>query len=112
MDVIAEIITYLKSNMNVPVSSEVPATRPSRFVTVGRVGGSEVELLANPRIDIDAWGTSDLDAATLGETVKTLMWGLAHSSGLISNISRSTFYRSDVDGIHRYTGTYELVRNV
>ena len=112
MDVIAEIITYLKQTINVPVSSEVPATRPARFVTVGRVGGQDVELLSNPRVDIDAWGSSDLDASTIGEQVKAAIFALAHTSGLISDVSRSTYYRSDIDGYHRYTGTYEFIRNI
>ena len=112
MDVIAEIITYLKQTLNVPVSSEVPATHPARFVTVGRIGGADVELLSTPRVDIDTWGTSDLDASTIGETVKNSMFELMHTSGLISDVYRSSYYRSDVDGYHRYTGTYEITRNI
>ena len=112
MDVIAEIVTYLSRILNVPVSSEVPATHPARFVTVGRIGGQDVELLDNPRIDIDTWGMSDFDASSIGESVKVLMFELAHTSALISDVRRATYYRSDVDGYHRYTGTYEIVRNV
>ena len=112
MDVIAEIILYLKRTIDVPVSSEVPATRPARFVTVGRVGGSDVELISNPRVDIDAWGSSDLDASTIGETVKAAIFAIVGESSLISDVTRSTYYRSDIDGYHRYTGTYEFTRNV
>lgn len=112
MDVVAEIIAYLKQHLTVPVASEVPATRPARFVTVSRIGGGDVELLSTPRIDIDTWGATDLEASTMGNEVLALMFELSGTSQLIFNVERSNYYRSDVDGVHRYTGTYLITRNI
>lgn len=109
----AEIIAYLAANLGgVRVSSEVPANMPSQLVTVARVGGEGSMMVDMPRVDVDAWSTSDASARALSDEAVRLMFALPGSSQLVSNVSKMGQYRSDVDGRHRWTSTFSIVRNV
>ena len=46
-----------------PVSFDVPATRPERFVTVERVGGGSDGVLDSPTIAVQVWETSRWNAS-------------------------------------------------
>ena len=109
--VLEEIVNYLKDKYDVKVSTEVPSTRPKRLITVSRVGGGGNVYLSTPRIDIDAWGLSDVDAYCMLESITEDMLALPGNSSLISNVEKTTMYRSDIDGAHRWTASFEITRN-
>lgn len=112
MDVMTEVISYLAANTNVRVASEVPANRPTQLYTVAQVGGPTTAHLGTPRVDIDAWAQTDAQAHALLVSASDAMMELPDSSALISDIERTAFYRSDVDGWHRWTATFAMTRNV
>ncbi|HCG61417.1 MAG TPA: hypothetical protein DEV22_03245 [Collinsella sp.] len=110
--VMAEVIAYLKNNMDVRVASEVPASRPAQMVTVERTGGTGSALLDEPRVDVDTWANSDAEALSLSDEVTELMYRLPDASDTVSEVTRTSQYRSDVDGSHRWTATFNITRNV
>ena len=57
----------------VPVSTDVPARRPERFVTVERTGGAETPFTDHPMLAIQCWDTSRVQASFLAQRVKTLL---------------------------------------
>jgi hypothetical protein len=62
------VIDYLTPLVGVPVSLTVPNPRPAAFVTVQRVGGARLNLVADdPTLAIEAWAASPTAAkAVLG----------------------------------------------
>lgn len=109
--VVTEVVTYLESKLGVRCASEVPSTRPARFVVVERMGGNSDRWLDQPRLDIDAWATSDLEASLLIDSVEKAMDAIADTSLLISHAYMSAKYKSDIDGAHRYTASFIITRN-
>lgn len=60
------VIDYLRPLLDpVPVMVRVPTSRPSRFVTLRRVGGLADGVVDRPRIDLFGWAQSDEDAHDL-----------------------------------------------
>lgn len=57
----------------IPVSTDVPAQRPERFVTVERVGGDETPFVDHPLLVIQCWDVSRVKASFLAQRVKTLL---------------------------------------
>ena len=107
------VITFLKEHLDVPVSASVPASRPTEFVTVERVGGPEGDgLIDYPRIAIQAWSTSRSRAASLLSTVVSVMHDVTQVPGITKSI-RSGFYNwPDLDtNTARYQATYEMTTN-
>lgn len=109
--VTAEVIAYLKTKTTIRVASEVPTNTPTQLITVAQIGGAGDRHLDSPRVDVDTFGSSDLEASTLGDTVRDWLYDLPGTSQLISHVERSTFYRSDIDGHHKWTATYLITRN-
>ena len=67
------IRNYLKTRIDEPVYIDVPADPPASYVLIERTGGREVEHIRTALIAIQSYGSSRLEAATLHETVLTLM---------------------------------------
>ncbi|MGE8691837.1 hypothetical protein [Bifidobacterium bifidum] len=54
----------------IPASTDVPAARPERFVTVERVGGAETPFLDKPLMAVQCWAATRMQASNLAQTVK------------------------------------------
>lgn len=76
--VVAEIQSRLAERGDtVPVRTLVPNPRPARFVTVRRIGGARLNLVAdNPTITIEAWGTDEADAHDLCQLARTFVYAM------------------------------------
>lgn len=63
----------------IPVSGDVPATRPERFVTVERTGGGmdAYGLLDRSMFAVQCWATSRDQAGSLAQTVVPLLYRCA-----------------------------------
>lgn len=62
MDATELVVSILAEALDVPVSTEVPATRPDRLVTVDLSGDQSDEFVLRPRYALTCWGASDKDA--------------------------------------------------
>ncbi len=66
----AALIAYLKRKFQgVRVSTRVPASRPSKFVTVERTGGQRTHLWDSPMFAVQAWAQSEAEASALADEV-------------------------------------------
>lgn len=62
----AFIVALLTANLQVPVSTKIPDTRPERFITVQRVGGSMRNLVTDRvQLAVQAWAESEVYAERL-----------------------------------------------
>lgn len=60
------LVTYLNGcGLGAPASTQVPAKRPARFVTVERVGGGVGRFEDRPAFAVQCWGESREDAEAL-----------------------------------------------
>lgn len=67
------IRNYLKTELDVPVYIDVPASPPASYVSIERTGGREIEHIRTALIAIQSYGGSRLQAATLHESILALM---------------------------------------
>ena len=73
---------WIGENISVRVATDVPASRPPRFVTlealasVGGYAGVKAQVLSRRRVLVYAWGTDELDAYSLCEQVRELLMAL------------------------------------
>lgn len=106
----ADVIAFLKAELDVPVSASVPKNRPGRFVTVERTGGSLDTFRDLPMFAVQAWGKSTSDAAALADEVRRLLPSLTS----LTHVSRvnvgSTYNFPDPDTKQaRYQTVCDLV---
>lgn len=81
LDTAAIIIEALTDLLDVPVSGSVPQDRPDTFVTVRRVGGPRLNLVADDAtLTVEAWAESDTEANTLAEQASAAIRSLRGSS--------------------------------
>lgn len=81
-DIEGVLVTYLTGRLSgVPVATRVPATRPPKFVRVSRVGGARRDLITDqPIVVVEAWATTETDAADLARTVRAYVGAMEQSA--------------------------------
>lgn len=83
-DVLALVITYLNGLHSVPVASRVPSPRPSEWIQVRHVGGTQLRPVRDVvRLDVFYWH-NDGDAAAMdgAQQVRLEIHALAKTSTL------------------------------
>lgn len=63
--VLAEVVTHLKAEMDVPVYTDGPIDRPSQFLLLMSVGGRSTRDTLHPNVAVQAWAQSSDDAEAL-----------------------------------------------
>lgn len=64
-------VLALSEALDVPVSTQMPSTRPRRFVLVSRIGDDQAVFGAlTPRFLIECYAASELDAEELAEKAR------------------------------------------
>lgn len=84
-DAEAAVVNYLRPLLvahGAEVHVRVPTTRPSKFVTVRRSGGTADTVFDHPLIDVFAWAGSDEDAKDLAQLVRALLGRMRGSHGV------------------------------
>jgi hypothetical protein len=60
-----------------PVGTDVPSTRPSRFVVVQRTGGVRVNLVVDgPQLSLEGWGKTSGEAERLCQRVRSIVFAM------------------------------------
>lgn len=113
MDDIALVVGILTDALSVPVSTEIPPTRPERLLHVNYQTRDSDALLHRGTAYLTAWGSSDSDAQGLAETAAYALSDAAQTHDLLSaaylqRIDRDTWSR---DGQARCTAEVELTIN-
>ena len=114
MDDIALVVGILTDAMDVPVSTEVPASRPERFVMVALGSDQSDMFIHRPTFNLTVWGSSDKDAHGLAVSAMHALVDAAQTHPLLSHVSLESMARDEwtKDGHARYLVEVELTINV
>ncbi|MDR2108914.1 MAG: hypothetical protein LBP28_05600 [Coriobacteriales bacterium] len=109
----ALLVSYLSTHFNVegvPVSTDVPAERPARFITLERTGGGRsARIIDSPAVAIQCWGVTRSDALFLANEV---VWMLEKCEALspVTSIEIDSMYNfPDLKGRHP---RYQVVAHI
>lgn len=113
MDDIAMVVGILAGALQVPVSTEMPPTRPNRCVMVSLTGDLSDEFIHRPRIGLTVWGTSDADAHGLAMSALYALGDAAQDHDLLSAVSLESMSRDEwtATGAARYLVQLDLTIN-
>ena len=114
MDDIALVVGILQDALNVPVSTEVPAQRPTRLITVALTGDRSDEFLRRPTVSLTVWGRSDADAHSLALSAWHALTDAAQTHDLLSSADLQTMSRDEWTntGQSRYLVEIDLTINI
>lgn len=94
----------------VPVSTDVPADRPKRFITIERTGGSRSERRDLPMLAVQVWAESRVQAGDLaGMVADEIEHVTEHSQVGRVSLSGPYNFPDPSSGQARYQITVELV---
>lgn len=79
--VLEEVVGHLAGALDVPVSTQAPATRPAAFVLVDPVGGSSSLDERHPEFAVQSWASTYADAEELARAVCDAMRANGSMSG-------------------------------
>lgn len=113
MDDTALIVAILQDAFDVPVSTEIPPTRPERLLHVNYQCRESDVLLHRGTLYLTAWGRTAVEARGMAETVAYELADVALTHDLLSSaslerIDNDTWSR---DGQARCTAEISLVIN-
>jgi len=94
--VLEEVVTYLDGQLEVPVSTEAPATRPQKFVVVDPVGGYSTLDERHPQFAVQSWAVTYESAESLARDVCDAMRANNSMSGFTEPVPLG------YDGTHRW----------
>lgn len=81
-DAVLVTIQYLRTVVDTPVYSRVPAPRPAEFIRIQRLGGIRRSLILDrPRIDVECWSDSEEGAEGLCARVRAYVLAMAGKRG-------------------------------
>lgn len=113
MDPTEIVVAILDDALGVPVSTEVPATRPERLVTVDLEGKAGTPLIMRPRYQIVCWGRSDREAHGIARACLDALWGAAETHPYLSACQMESMARDEwsATGQARYLLVVDLTIN-
>ena len=111
LDVEAALVGWLPGRTGVPAFGAVPASRPTAFITVERVGGGgDSVVIDRPVVAIQCWGRTRAEAAALAGKVAGLVGQMVQIGRVTraEKLSQQNF--PDLEGgNHRYQVVVGLV---
>lgn len=114
MNAITLVKSILTESLAVPVSTDVPANRPDRLVTIDLEGDSSTFYVLRPRIALTCWGRSDRDAHGLALSAVQALQEAALDHPYLSDAALETLSREEWsrNGQGRYLALMSLTINV
>ena len=98
------VISYLNSQLNVPVFMEKPENKPEKYVVISKLDSGRTDLIDAVTLNLTSYAPSLLEAAELDEQVKNKMFGII----TLGNVSSSKLggggqaIKTDVKGYAYY----------
>ncbi|AKY02159.1 tail terminator [Streptomyces phage SF1] len=89
-DAVFVVVEYLRMALSgPPVGSRVPDPMPAEFVRVQRIGGLRGPITDRPRVDVQAWATTEDRAWSLCEDARAYVMAMAGKRGetTVSHVS-------------------------
>jgi hypothetical protein len=109
------LVGWLPELLGVPVATDVPTSRPARWVRVIRTGGPRRGVvLDEAQVTVEAWGTSTEDAAQLAQLARAhihAMQGRIFAGVLVVRVTAfggPAWLPDPTSKQHRYTWTEQI----
>ena len=115
MDDIALVVGILQAAFpTVPISTEVPANRPARFINVALTADQSDMFLRRPTVSLTVWGQTDADAHGLALSALHALAEAAQTHGTLSSADLQTMSRDEwtSTGQARYLVEIDLTINI
>lgn len=101
---------YLKELVDVPVFIDVPANPGNSYIVLERTGGGMEEHIRNAMMAIQSYSDSKLGAATLHETVLSIMPALAEQDNISACSINSEYNFTDTSTKkYRYQAVFDII---
>nr|WP_301888457.1 hypothetical protein [Bifidobacterium dentium] len=95
-----ELVQWLSSQpelAEVPVSTDVPANRPSKFISIERTGGERTKILDRPELAIQCWAQSSVEAAELADMLVDVVLPRVYELADLGAFSVNSIYNYPLD---------------
>lgn len=114
MDTTALVVDILSDELDVPVQTDIPLTRPSRLVLVVQESDQSDMFLLRPGYTITCWGTSDMDARSIAISALHALTDAAEDDKYLSAVTLETLARDEwtSTGQARYALAVTLTVNI
>lgn len=114
-DDIALVVDLLQDAFpTVPVSTEIPATRQTRFINVALTADQSDMFIRRPTVALTVWGRTDADAHGLALSAFHVLADAAQTHELLSSADLQTMSRDEWTntGQARYLVEVDLTINI
>lgn len=108
----AIIRDYLNNStaISAPVYIDVPANPPAARIVIERTGGGMEEHIRNAQIAVQCYGTTRYNAASLHETVLTIMEALPELESISAcNLNAEYDFTNTNTKEYRYQSVFDIV---
>ena len=114
MDTVALVVGVLSDELDVPVSTEVPMTRPQRFALVSLDGDASDPFILRPRFTIMCWGSTDIDAHGIALSALHALADASQTHKYLSAVQLESLARDEWgrDGQARYALQVTCIINI
>lgn len=101
---------FLSNATDIPVYTEIPADKPSRFYAFEKTGSTLKDHIEKSTIAVQSWGESLLDAAQMNKDVISLMMNDLLVLPEIGGVSKNTDYNftDPTTRRHRYQAVFVI----
>ena len=101
---------YLKELVSVPVYIDVPANPADSYIVLERTGGGMEEHIRNAMVAIQSYSDSKLGAATLHETVLSVMPAIAEKDEIAAcDINSEYNFTDTTTKKYRYQAVFDII---
>lgn len=81
----------------IPVSTDVPANRPSKFISIERTGGERSKILDRPELAIQCWASSSVEASELADELVDVVLPRVYVLSDVGAFSINSVYNYPLD---------------
>lgn len=113
IDPTALVVAILADELDVPVSTDIPETRPNRAVLVELSGDESDMFIMRPRYALTCWGETDRDAKSIAVSAVHALSDAALDHPYLSHVALETMSREEWsrNGHARYMAEVALTIN-
>ena len=104
------IYEYLRDALDIPVYTEIPADKPTRYVALEKTGSSLSNHFWTSMYAIQSYGTSLLDAAQINQQVIAAMLAAPDTVDDITRVDLNSDYNYTEPGTaqYRYQAVFDI----
>lgn len=109
MTITEAVYRYLKTTLNVPVYTQIPASMPKKFVLIDKTGGGETNFIRSATIPVQSYAPTLAEAEDLNEVVVEAMRDIITVDMITScNLNSDYNYTDPTTKQPRYQAVFDV----